>query len=150
MHINRQHFALCYLRLSNTAQDIVSGVNKINEDNSKKPGMDMGRWNHLPPHMRERLMHRMALMGGMDPREMFGGLHPEFDHADEMNDGDPPDVDDDTNTFNEENVDTDDNEQQIEFKQDFDDEPSYHNEETDPVDLGTPICVAIVCIVLWV
>ena len=92
-------------------------------------------------------MQRMALMGGMDPREMFGGLDPEFDHVGETNDDDPPDVDDDTNTFNEQNVDTDDNEQQIEFQQDFDDEPSYHNE--DPVDLGTPTCVTIECIVLW-
>ena len=148
LHIYRHHFALCYLRLSNTAQDIVSGVDKINEDNSKKPGMDRGMWDDLPPHMRERLMHRMALMGDMDPREMFGGLEHEFDHHSEMNDDDSSDVDEDTNMLNEENVDTDDNEQQVEFTQDFDDEPSYHNEEKDPVDLGTRTCVAVVCLVL--
>ena len=107
--------------------------------------MDTGMWDRMPPHMRERFMHRMAMMG-----DMFREYGHELDHSADENHEDegvePPDVDvNEDDTRNEDN-----DEQQVEFNQEFDDQPSYHLEDNkDPADLGTDIdgecCDRLLC-----
>ena len=99
--------------------------------------MDMGMWNHMPPHMRERLMYRMSMLGDVNHREMFGGDDSKFDHGDDMGDGNE-DMDVDTDV-NEDDDGNEDNEQPVVFNQDFDDQPSYHIEDKNSADIGTDI-----------
>ena len=106
-------------------------------------------------------MHRLALMGDMDPGEMYDRMEHQYDQNDDVNNDadDPPD--DDTNTFDEMNVDNGDgdvndddddgNEHQVEFNQNFDDAPSYHNEDKDPVDIGMlHMCIVAVVVTCFI
>ena len=100
----------------------------------------MGMWDHMPPQMRER----MSMMGDMNHRKMFGDDDHEFDHGDDMGDGNEDmHVDTDVN----EDDGNEDNEQPVVFNQDFDDQPSYHTEEDkNPADIGIHINGDIVMI----